>query len=166
MVKKFKKIKREGSKSLKGIMDEKNKRGWIRIVEAFVSILLITGAVLIVLNKGYIGKEDVSERVYQTELSILREIQTDDALRTEIMNAPEPLPIIWEDFGEKAPNLRARILSRTPNYLNCIGQICEIDELCVLEENKKKDVFAQSVIIAATLSEVKYRQVKLFCWER
>ena len=39
-----------------------NKKAWIRIIEAFVALLLITGVLLIVINKGYIGKEDVSSK--------------------------------------------------------------------------------------------------------
>ncbi|MCX6746546.1 MAG: hypothetical protein NTU63_00225 [Candidatus Pacearchaeota archaeon] len=144
----------------------RDKKGWIRIVEAFVSILLITGVVLVVLNKGYIVKEDISERVYQAELSILRGIQTNDELRVEIIQAGEPLPIEWEEFEAKVPNLKAEIISRTPNYLSCIGKICKMNEICTLEENKNQDVFVQSVTIAATLEEVKYRQLKLFCWEK
>ncbi|GAJ11607.1 unnamed protein product, partial [marine sediment metagenome] len=69
------------------IIKEKNKRGWIRIVEAFVAILLVTGVLLVIINKQYIGKDDISAKVYDVELSILREIQSDTALRDSILQA-------------------------------------------------------------------------------
>ena len=57
-----------------------HKKGWIRIVEAFVAILLITGVLLILLDKGYL-KEDISSKVYEAEVSILRGVQLDLELR-------------------------------------------------------------------------------------
>src|SRR3989344_493349 len=62
-----------------------DKRGWIRVVEAFVAILLIVGVLLFVINKGYIGKKDISKQVYDAEISVLREIELDDNLREEIL---------------------------------------------------------------------------------
>lgn len=145
----------------------KNKKGWIEIVEAFVAILLIVGVILIILNKGYIEKRGISETVvYEVELSILREIQKNDTLRTDISNAPEPLPIEWDD--ERFPaSVKDKIIARTPTYLECIGKICSMTEVCNLretEEIKEKDIYAQSGTIVSTLEGVYYRQLNLFCW--
>jgi hypothetical protein len=63
----------------------KGKKGWIEIVEAFVAILLIAGVVLVILNKSSLGGTDISQQVYTTELSILREVQTNDIFRAEII---------------------------------------------------------------------------------
>ena len=140
-----------------------NKKGWIKIVEAFIAILLVAGVLLIVINQGYIGKKDISSDVYDVEVSILREIQLNDALRDDILNA-EPIPIKWDDFP---PNIKTKIIDRTPNYLDCEAEICEMDEVCELDEYPEKDVYAQSVAITTTLEtpeEQQLRQLKLFCW--
>ncbi len=143
-----------------------NKNGWIEIVEAFVSVLLIIGVVLIVLNKGYIAKTDISERVYEAQISILREIQTNDTMRTDISSVPEPLPIPWESSAFPA-SVKNTIIERTPNYLECVGKICNISETCSLEETKEKDIYSQSVIISTTLKEGEvYRKLNLFCWTK
>lgn len=140
----------------------KNKRGWIRIVEAFVSILLITGVLLIILDKNYIEKKDVSEKIYETELSMLREVQSDDNLRAEIVNL-DGLPVKWDD--ENFPiDVKNKLISRTPNYLHCEANICELNDDCVLDKEISKDVYAKSVIITATLEKYSPRQLKLFCW--
>ncbi|KHO51286.1 MAG: hypothetical protein QT05_C0044G0001, partial [archaeon GW2011_AR13] len=74
------------------------KRGWIRIVEAFVSILLIAGAVLVLMNEGYIAKTDISQKVYDAELSILRDIELDETLRTEVLELEDSiLPLELSD---------------------------------------------------------------------
>ncbi len=146
----------------------KDKRGWVRIVEAFVAILLITGVVLIILNKGFIEKKDISDKIYEAELSILREIQTNSTLREEVIKAGA-LPIEWYDttFPEQ---VKDKITERTPDYLNCVAKICEADKLCLLEEYQEQDIFAESIIISSILeqgqSEQFYRQLKLFCWTK
>jgi len=48
----------------------RNKRGWIRIVEAFVSVLIVVGTVLILMDKGYLEDSDISEKIYEEELRI------------------------------------------------------------------------------------------------
>jgi len=140
----------------------KNKRAWIRIVEAFVAILLIVGIVLIIINKGYLKKEDVSSEVYDAELTILREIQLNDTLRKDILNAGAP-PINWGDFPLSAKN---KIINDIPNYLDCNAKICGMENPCIIKENLEKNIYVQSVIITSTLDEIDYRQLKLFCWEK
>lgn len=144
-----------------------DKGGWIRIVEAFVAILLIVGVLLVVINQGYVGKKDISEKVYDAEISILRDIENDNQLRTEILNAivtPEDA-INWDEFETfELSNVRQRILLRTPDYLECRGQICDINSVCAMEEYVANDVYAQQVIITATIEDYDPRILKLFCW--
>lgn len=161
----------------------KNKKGWIEIIEAVVSILLVATVLLITVSKGYIGKSDISETVYKTELSILREVETGEAFRIEITNTPaDQLPLEWEDFPV---DLKDKIIARTPTYLNCIGKICKLCEEedktpegacdpnkpttpCNLQETIEQDIYSQSIIISTTLtgSTPVYRRLKLFCWEK
>jgi len=141
----------------------KNKKGWIRIVEAFISVMLIAGVLLIVIDKGYIGKNDLSPKVYSLELSILRGIQLDEPLRNEILSVNPP--ISWED-NLFPLNLKNRINERVPSYLLCEAKICVLDDICALENYIQRDIYAQSVVVAANLSEYDPKQLKLFCWEK
>lgn len=150
--------------SLEGVfINEKNgcnmnKRGWIKIVEAFIAIMLIAGVLLIVINKGYIGKSDISSKVYKIQLAVLREIELDDGLRGDILTA-----VLGED---NIPNgVQNKISNRIPKNLECKAKICELDKICALDSyNTEKDVYAQSVAIVATLQNYDPRQLKLFCW--
>ena len=143
-------------------MITKNKRAWIRIIEAFVAILLITGVLLIVINKQYIEKRDVSSEFYKIEISILREIQLNDSLRKSILDI-ETLPVDWDNFPQ---NVKEKIISKTPHYLNCEAKICAIDENCMLNKSLEKDVYVNSVMIAANLEVYSPKQVKIFCWKK
>ncbi len=131
------------------------KKGWIRIVEAIVGILLITGVLLVIIDKQYIEREDVSSKVYNIEFSILREIQLNDTLRKDILNA--------DSIPESVKN---KIIEKTTNYLECEGKVCKINEICGLDKNIDKNIYARSIIIAANLETYNPKQLKLFCWER
>jgi len=145
-------------------MITKNKKGWIKIVEAFVAILLVVGVLLIVINRGDIGKKDIESQVYDVEVAILREIQLNDTLRNEILSVTPPIEVTEEN----ATQTWNKIEERTPGYLDCEAKICEMEKTCELEEYPEKDVYAQTVSITTTLDtppeEVGYRQLKLFCW--
>jgi len=142
----------------------KNKRGWIEIVEAFFAVMLVAVFLLIFLNSSNNDAEDFSYEVYQIQISILREIQTNDSLRTEIASAAEPLTIGWSD-SRFPTNLKNKIIERTPSYLECVGKICTTTEVCSIDEAIDKDVYSQFVTIAATMGEGEvYRRLNLFCW--
>jgi hypothetical protein len=137
------------------------KKGWIKIVEAFISILLVTGVLLVVIQKGYIGKEDISEAVYENQISVLREIELDSTMRQEILNSTLPVS------GEDIPNdIKEKVNSRMPDYLECEIRICAMNEICAMQTYIDQEVYAQSVAVTATLETYDPRQLKLFCWVR
>ena len=140
-----------------------NKKGWIRIVEAFVALLLVSGVILIVLSDDSLGNEDRSSKIHDAELAVLRDIQVDETLREDILNAPIPIESIDEGFPS---DVEDRINLRIPNYLECIAKICEITSECDLDDSPEKSIYVQSVAITTTSGEYKPRQLKLFCWER
>ncbi len=149
----------------------------MKIVEAFVSILLVVGVLLIAINKGYIGR-DVSLDTYEAELSILRGIQVDDTLRNDILISNKSgydsgldesaLPIPWEEFdnnGERMlQGVKDKINAQIPSNLECKARICELDDACLLEETMHKEIYTQAVTIVANYAVFSPRQLKLFCW--
>ena len=139
----------------------KNKSGWIRIVEAFTMIILITGIFLLILDRGNSTK-DFSQEIYDKEQGILREIQLNNSLREGILSFDSnSLPIEWENFPQ---DLKEKIISKTPSYLNCQAKICNVDSLCVLSETSSESIYAQSVTITASIEKYSPRNLKLFCW--
>ena len=138
---------------------KRDKRGWVRIVEAFVAVLLIAGITLVILDKGYIGKSDISEGVYTQQEAILREIQLNNTLRGEILGAT-PLPVNWSNF----PSLLITKLQEMPSYLECEGEICSINEDCVFSKTIEKDIYVRSVAITSAQGNYDARQLKMFCW--
>jgi len=137
-----------------------NKGGWIRIVEAFIAILLIAGVLVFLISKGYVGGPDNSEKVYEIENAVLYEIQLDETLRAKILSVSIPFDVPETD------SIRQHIDNRIPGYLYCEAKICELNQICALDNYPQQDVYAQSIAITASLADYKPRQLKLFCWEK
>ncbi|MBU2104595.1 MAG: hypothetical protein KKF67_02365, partial [Nanoarchaeota archaeon] len=141
-----------------------NKRGWIKIIEAFFAILLIAGVLLFVINKGY-PQEDISIKIYEKETEILREIEINSSLRGDILSV-SLVPVEWANFTSAGLiKVKNKIISKIPNYLNCSAKLCEINKECKIEQPTLKDVYATSVGIFANAEEYSPKQLRLFCWE-
>lgn len=143
----------------------KSRRGWIRIFEAVIAVLLITSVLLVVIGQDSVKKDEDSLKIYKIEISILREIQLNSTLRGDILDIGS-LPVEWDDFdliglGE----IKDKIVSKTPDYLNCTAMVCEMTGDCILEEGLGEEVYAQSITITANLTKYSPRQLKLFCRE-
>ncbi|MEK9185090.1 MAG: hypothetical protein AAB866_02930 [Patescibacteria group bacterium] len=145
-----------------------NKRGWIKIVEAFTSILLIAGALLIIINSLGLKIPDSSVFVYDSEYAILREIQLDNSLRGDIINVPQGnLPIEWSGFDSSngLEDVKDKIESRAPGYLKCEAKLCGIDDICTITTAPDdKDVFVQSAFFGSDQDSYAPRKLNLFCW--
>lgn len=139
-----------------------NKKAWIKIVEAFVGILLITIVVLIVVGGDSSDEEVVSSTIYNSQLSILRDIQLDSDLRNEVVGTSGTVEWTDENFPSET---KTRITDKTPDYLECEAKICDPSTPCLLTEQQEEDVYAESVLISSDLTFFNPRVLKLFCWE-
>ena len=144
---------------------QKNKRAWIRLVEAFIAILLIAGILFLIINQKYIGERDLSAQIYQEEVSILRKIEMNKTLRGEVLGASPP--VFWNEDGFPS-GVKTKITDEIPSNLDCLAKICEITDVCALEEDFEEeitgDIYVQSVGIFANLTHYAPGQLKIFCW--
>jgi len=134
----------------------KNKKAWLRIVEAFIAILLIAGVLsFIFINK--VQKPGREEAIKQTQRIILDEIENDNSLRRAVLSADND-------------TIKVVISKRLPNYLDFTIRNCELDGVCGLpnlaETYTKNEIFADEVIISANLTQFTPRKLKLFIWEK
>ncbi|HUW44152.1 MAG TPA: hypothetical protein VMV95_04300 [Bacillota bacterium] len=136
-----------------------NNKGWIRIAEAFVSILILVGAAIVVVTGG-IQKNDISDQAYEVEMAIFREVSLNDSLRSEIIGTTGTIE--WDNFPSQTKN---KILAKTPWGLECIAKICPLESTCLLDEEFEKNVYVDSTFIFSTLTNYNPRIIKLFCNE-
>lgn len=129
----------------------KNKKAWIKIVESFVAILLITGVVLVVIDRESVTKEDLSNQIYQSEIRILNSVITDSGIKNKI-------------YTNSAEDTLNSINQIKEQYINCGVEICPINnENCVSagEIPENRDLYVQSIILKQDNNS---KKLKLICW--
>ena len=145
-----------------------NKKGWIKIVEAFIAILLLIGVSLFLYGGSSDKEKKDSSEIYKIQRTILESIQNNEKIRSEIVNlTEEEIPVKWENFQEKdLEDLKELIISMTPANMICISKICKMNnEICDIDYIEK-DVYTHSTIISVDKTEYNPRQVKLFCYKK
>jgi hypothetical protein len=143
----------------------KNNKGWIKVVEAVIAVLLVATVLIIVASRGSFQREEISQRIYSVQVAILKEIQQNDSLREAITAGGVVTPVDWENFEEQGlGSVKQKIISRTPDYLVCEAKVCDPDDLCDFTGDVGKDIYAYSIVISASESGYNPRQIKLFCW--
>lgn len=155
----------------------KNKNGWLRIVEAFTTVLLVSIVLLLILNRSNFTEAEKTEQILDKEYAILREIQLNDTLRNFMFDvelkseefSEAPPEILWADFviDVGLDKVRQKIEDRTPAQLNCSAKLCAISAVCSFEfeDDFDKSIYSRESLISANLTEYRPRVLKLFCWD-
>jgi hypothetical protein len=144
----------------------KDKRGWIRIVEAFFAVLLVAAVLVLVMNQQNPAASDSSSAVYNYEIHMIKSIELNDSLRSDVLSVIESaLPSSWNNSSFPA-NVKNKIANLTPSSLSCEAQICKTDSTCSFWQEIKSDIYTQRVFIASSYSAYNPRQLKLFCWAK
>jgi hypothetical protein len=126
-----------------------NKKGFLRVVEATISILIIVSAVLVGVNIGIESREpSLSERARD----VLREIANDDSLRTEILTS-SGVPQNVIDFAN----------SRIPALFSFEMRLCDVNEVCG-QPTYNGNVFSAERIISSDLTNNNAKKLRLFIW--
>lgn len=135
----------------------KNKRGWLRILEATMAIMLVSG-VLLVMNSRGVNKVDISERVYSLQREVLMDIALETMLRQYVL-----------DDNQGALNEFADI--KIPSAFSFRVRLCPLGDPCKLNvtdvrDTRGKDVYVQDIVIAGEYDEYDPKKVRLFVWEQ
>ncbi len=130
-----------------------NSKGIIRIIEASVSIMLLIGVIYFLFVET---RPDFSGLDYD-ELG--RDILEEMSRNTELRKA------VLSDDGEKIERfLEKRIPAGTFNHT---FTICEVNEVCGMENYVSGEVFAQERVISSDISYLGYspKKIRLFMWK-
>jgi hypothetical protein len=133
----------------------KNKRGWIKIVEAVLAVLLLSVFLVFVYIRHSDGV-DIGEYVYRLERSILVDIEKNNTLRGDVLSERKDR---LNDFAD----------SRISEAFDFSFEICSFSEICGLKSREypiDKNIYADSVLITSTLEEYEPKQLKLFIWTK
>ena len=140
-----------------------NKRGWIRIIEVSIAILLIFSVLIIVNQTSRSAKNEFNDEIR----SILSEIAENTSLRDKVIG-------VYDINKNKtaAPNLEVMtslenvvLNAINENYVGYSIEICRPNDLCGLASYPNVDeVYSEERIISSDLSKYNPRKIKIYLW--
>lgn len=140
-----------------------NKKGWIKVVEAFVAVLLIGGVIILILNSDSGTDDNIYSKVYSDEKAMLRAVELDNALRTSILEISDSsLPVSLNDSAFPQ-NVKTKLEQKNPGYLLCDAKICDIEQECLITNTESKDIYSTYTAIFANLQKYNPRKIVLSC---
>ena len=152
----------------------REKRGWIRILEATIAVLIVSGAIIAVYSNHPSRGESLEEQAYSLQREILDNVAMDEGLRLAVLNVESDLPgdtnydVLDEYVAERIPDgfgylLRVCIMGDERDF-------CKMDGM-TFTATQDYDVFVEDVLVSAEIGngsgEEVYspKKVRLFFWE-
>jgi len=133
-------------------MRRMNKKAWLRIVEAFLAILIVVSAVLIVMSKNQ-TRMDLSGDVNYKQRQILDIIAKNDSLRESILQ-------------NETTDLNNQILLMVPRNWNFTTKVCGIKEICTTDIPLDREVYVSQIIITSSINKYDPKKIKFFTWRK
>lgn len=130
-----------------------NKRGWLRILEAFIGIVILVGVIVFIYSTNY-NNTNSSDLITITQSKVLDKIELNDSLR---LAALQDNLYILNEFAKQD----------IPPTLNFTILICDIDvEVGCKTDYKSTEVYVKDKIIVSNLTLYSPKKVRLFLWEK
>jgi len=134
------------------------KRGWIRITEAVIAILIMA-SVLIVLYTNDTPNVSYSDYVFNLQTRILMDVADRPDLRNATLYSNETYthPKLKEYFDNSIPTN----FNYTVVVCNLSASICNADLSSV-----EKEIFVEDRIISSNLEKYDPKMLRLYIWEK
>jgi len=150
-----------------------NKRGWMRILEATIAVMIVSTVLIVVYSKQDIKTNTPSDYVYDLQRDILKYIYSNSSLRLNVLNVE-----LSDDSDTNYTVLDDFVGSRMAEFLNYSIEVCELKDSfvpCELDNDiyfatMYKPVFVEEVVISAELGSGENavyspKRLRLFVWE-
>lgn len=158
---------------------KQNKRGFLKIVEAFIAIMLIAGAMTYMYVRTT-QKTDTTDEIQKIERVVLEEIERDYNLRENVLS-------IAKEIDENSKNCVYSTQHTTCNEWDGINQkageligdleydfrfrLCDLDQVCDYNSEDKpvgKEIIAESIPISGGLTggTIYNKKLRMFMWEK
>lgn len=137
----------------------KNKRGWIRILEATIAVLIVSGILIVVYSRHIDKNIEPEDYIYSLQKQILRDISSRNDLRRYALT-------------ENISTLDSYVKGKIPAAFNYSLKICNFtdpptpcklsaEEFIATQDN---NIYAEEVIISADFESYNPKKIKLFTW--
>ncbi len=142
----------------------KNKGGWIKVLEAFIAVLIIGGVLILVVNQSDGGQgNEISSEVYEDQAAMLNAVQFNDTLRNSIIGISEAsLPMDTDNSGFPS-DVGTKLEEKNPGYLDCKAKVCLLAQECIIENTAAANIYVSQAAIFANLQTYSPRKLVLSC---
>jgi hypothetical protein len=132
----------------------KNKKGWLKILEAFIAVMLVLGVLLVLISKSNTPLNDSSE-ILNLQKNILNSVEKDPALVSQVL-------------VNNTSGVSSYVNKTKPGWLNYSVQICDSFAACPLNVSSdiiiNHEIYASNILIISNSTFYDERQLKLFFW--
>lgn len=144
----------------------RNKRGWIRILEATIAVMIVAGVLVVVYAKQIDRGTGSVDYFHNLQRQILMDISASSNLRLMVLNGDGAGVSLF--VGGKIPVAFGYYLRICG--LGDVSDFCKINDVGVVAEIRDKDVFVEEIVVSADLgngSNAEYapKKVRLFVWK-
>jgi hypothetical protein len=145
-----------------------NKKGFLRIVEATIAVMIVLGSLVIISSNKEV---QVGRDITETLPPFLEEVAENPTLRNNISLVYDVNKDHNESrnafiLGSIEEFLRPRINSQTLDYE---VRICALENTCFIEPYPKaEEIFAAERVISTSISSQEFspKKLKIFVWKR
>ena len=130
----------------------RNKKGWIRIFEAVLAVLLIASVLVMFYVRSFETSKN-SERVYNLEKAILEDIVLDNHYRQMILE---------NNLVEVDNYIKIRVVKLLPGFNYSIS-ICNPEDICP-SPYYDREIYSSERIVSANLEQYSPKKLKIFIW--
>ena len=144
----------------------RNKRGWIRILEATISVLLVTGVLLFIYSEHNLSSKGIDDYVSNLQKKILKDISFNVTLRNLVLG-DSILDVSSLEFQEVNGFVNGLIAQPPFNYslrICDLGTPCKMDSE-VFQDTLSYEIYSEEIVISANITKYNPRKVRLFVWE-
>ena len=129
-----------------------NKKGWLRILDAFIAITLIISFLIVTVYQDK-PRNELDKEIIKLQGDILNSITNDYSIRNQILN-------------NNTSGVNARIEMILPTGFNYSSRICAIEDVCGLTFYLDKEIFSEEYIVSTNLTSYSGApvKIKLFFW--
>lgn len=138
-----------------------NKKGFLKVLEAVIAILLVSAAVTVVLVRN-VNVEDRGENIEQIITIVLEEIAGDNQLRNAVLE--------FYDDNSASARINSTIDQIIPPDLSYSYNVCGFDQICPFPGDLPagREIYSDEVGISVTLNSDGFnpKKLRIFVWEK
>lgn len=138
-------------------MVEKNKKGWIKIIEAFMAISMLLIVLFIVIGETN-PREDYTSIIEKANLDTLNNLERNETFRAEILGLTPPSNEL--DFSI---TLNDYLDSKQLPSTNCTYQVCNPTSECLISKDFADETYSSEILIFSTKDNYDPKKFKIYC---